>query len=61
VVSGRHSSAAAERFRGNAAAAEEVVRQWGSPYCDRWEDWRPDPGWSTPQLPAELEAAATFR
>ena len=59
VASGRHDSAAAERFRGNAAAAEDVVRRWGSPFCDRWEDWRPDPGWPTPQLPAGLIAAAT--
>jgi len=61
VASGRYSAAAAERFRGNAAAAEDVVRRWGSPFCDRWEDWRPDPEWPTPQLPAELIAAATFR
>jgi hypothetical protein len=61
VAIGRFSAAAAERFRGDAAAAEDVVRRWASPFCDRWEDWRPDPGWPTPQLPAELIAAATFR
>ena len=61
VAGGRHSAAAAERFRGDAAAVEDVVRRWGSPFCDRWEDWRPDPGWPTPQLPEELIASATFR
>lgn len=61
VASGRHNAAPARRFRGNAAAAEDVVGRWGSPFCDRWEDWRPDPGWPTPQLPTELVAAATFR
>jgi hypothetical protein len=61
VRSGRHSPAAAERFRANATAVEDVVRQWGSPFCDHWEDWRPEPGWPTPQLPPELVASATFR
>ncbi len=61
VASGRYSAAAARRFRGNAAAVEAVVRRWGSPFRDRWEDWRPDPGWPTPQLPADLVASATYR
>jgi hypothetical protein len=57
------STPMAERFDSgrHAAAAEDVVGRWGSPFCDRWEDWRPDPGWPTPQLPTELVAAATFR
>jgi Protein of unknown function (DUF402) len=61
VASGRYSPAAAERFRGNAAAAEAVVGRWGSPFCDLWEDWRPDPGWPTPQLAPNLVASATYR
>jgi predicted RNA-binding protein associated with RNAse of E/G family len=31
VAIGRYSAAAAERFRGNAAAIEDVVRRWGCP------------------------------
>lgn len=61
VVGGRYSAAAAERFRANAAAAEDVVRRWGSPFCDHWEDWRPDQGWPVPPLPPALIASATFR
>ena len=61
VAIGRYSAAAAERFRGNAAAIEDVVRRWGSPFCDRWEDWRPDPGWPIPQLAPDLVASATYR
>lgn len=61
VAVGRHSAAAAERFRGNAAAVEAVVRRWGSPFCDHWEKWRPDPAWPTPQLPRELVESATYR
>lgn len=61
VAGGRYSPAAAEGFRANAAAVEDVVRRWGAPFCDRWEDWRPDPGWPTPQLPMDLVASATFR
>ena len=26
-----------------------------------WEDWRPHPGWPTPQLPPDLAASATYR
>jgi Protein of unknown function (DUF402) len=61
VAGGRYSAAAADGFRRDAAAAEDVVRRWGSPFCDHWEDWRPDPGWPAAPLPPELIASATFR
>jgi hypothetical protein len=61
VASGRYSAAAAARFRADATAAEAVVRRRGSPFCDRWEDWRPDPGWPAPQLAPDLVASANYR
>jgi uncharacterized protein len=61
IAGGRYSAAAAECFRRDAAAAEDVVRRWGSPFCDGWKDWRPDSGWPIAQLPPELIALATFR
>jgi hypothetical protein len=32
------------------AEAERVLAEW--PFPTGWEDWRPDPGWELPQLPA---------
>ncbi len=28
-----------------------VIENHGPPFSDDWEDWRPDPRWSVPQLP----------
>jgi hypothetical protein len=28
----------------------ERVTAWAPPFCDGWEDWRPDPAWSVPAL-----------
>ena len=36
------------------AEADRVVRRiesLGPPFCDGWEQWRPDPRWPVPQLP----------
>ena len=32
------------------ADAERLVAEW--PFPTGWEDWRPDPGWEPPSLPA---------
>ncbi|MFF0741338.1 DUF402 domain-containing protein [Streptomyces sp. NPDC004111] len=40
------------------AAGEEAVRRieaWGAPFADGWEDWRPDPRWGVPPLPADWD------
>ena len=29
----------------------ERVIAWAPPFCDGWEDWRPDPAWPVPALP----------
>ena len=29
----------------------ERVAAWAPPFCDSWEDWRPDPAWPVPALP----------
>lgn len=52
VVAARYSGEDANRLRADARAVEKIVRGWGPPLCDGWEDWRPDPGWSVPELPA---------
>ncbi|MFF0449362.1 DUF402 domain-containing protein [Streptomyces sp. NPDC004609] len=43
----------AARVREAGQAALEVVRAWGPPFSDGWEQWRPDPAWQVPELPAD--------
>ncbi|MFD7924195.1 DUF402 domain-containing protein [Streptomyces sp. NPDC059740] len=35
--------------------AESRIRSWGSPFTDGWEEWRPDPAWEVPALPADWD------
>ncbi|MCZ2526826.1 MULTISPECIES: DUF402 domain-containing protein [Streptomyces] len=39
--------------------AVEVIERWGSPFCDGWEDWRPDPSWPVPELPADWDRSSS--
>lgn len=41
------------------AEGERVISNW--PFPTGWEDWRPDPRWETPQLPAEWVDAPPSR
>ncbi len=43
--------ATAAAIEADAADAEAVVAAWGPPFCDGWEDFRPDPAWPIPRLP----------
>ncbi|MFJ2651048.1 DUF402 domain-containing protein [Streptomyces sp. NPDC087420] len=36
-------------------AALEVIGAWGTPFRDGWENWRPDPAWQVPELPADWD------
>jgi len=27
------------------------IERWEPPFCDGWEEWRPDPSWEIPSLP----------
>ena len=60
VVAGRFKAAEAADIEADAAAVEDVVRRWESPFCDGWESWAPDPMWSRPQLPAAYVAKAAY-
>ena len=46
------SPAAASVIEADAAEVEALVADWGSPFCDGWERFRPDPGWPIPDLPS---------
>jgi Protein of unknown function (DUF402) len=52
----------AEEAAGVRAEAERVIERierWGPPFCDGWENWRPDPAWPPPELPEGWEAVET--
>lgn len=51
VAQGAFDATAAAAIEADAAEAEALVADWGSPFCDGWERFRPDPAWPTPTLP----------
>lgn len=51
VRQGRHTAEQAGEIEAAAAAVEAVVDAWGSPFCDGWETFRPDPAWQVPGPP----------
>jgi hypothetical protein len=61
VAAGRFSPDEAAAYRRDAEDVRDVVRRWLPPFCDGWEDWRPDPSWAVPQLPADAVASAMYR
>lgn len=52
VEQGRYTATEAAEITAVADEIERVVRRWGSPFCDGWESFRPDPAWPIPTLPA---------
>lgn len=51
VAQGLFDAATVAAIEANAAEVEAIVADWGSPFCDGWEHFRPDPAWPIPQLP----------
>ena len=51
VRQGRYTSEQAARIEAAATEVEGVVAAWGTPFCDGWETFRPDPSWPVPTLP----------
>lgn len=51
VAQGIFDATAAAAIDADAAAVEALVADWGSPFCDGWERFRPDPAWPIPALP----------
>lgn len=47
----------ADRVREAGSSALELVRSWDAPFADGWENWRPDPRWRVPALPADWDRA----
>lgn len=45
------SAEEAAAVRAEADRVIERIQSWQSPFCDGWEQWRPDPAWPVPTLP----------
>lgn len=45
----------AARVRAAGRAAVALIEEWGAPFRERWQDWRPDPAWPVPALPADWD------
>ncbi|MGA5191973.1 cytidylyl-2-hydroxypropylphosphonate hydrolase [Streptomyces exfoliatus] len=45
----------AARVRDAGRRAVDRIKAWGAPFADGWEDWRPDPAWRVPELPADWD------
>lgn len=50
VMQGVFDATAAAAIEADAADVEEIAGAWGSPFCDGWERFRPDPAWPVPGL-----------
>lgn len=50
VEQGRYSPTEADAIRATADEVEDVISAWGSPFCDGWESFQPDPSWPVPTL-----------
>jgi len=51
VAQGIFDRTDAAAIKTDAAAVEALVADWGPPFCDGWENFRPDPAWPIPGLP----------
>ncbi|MDQ0583191.1 cytidylyl-2-hydroxypropylphosphonate hydrolase [Streptomyces rishiriensis] len=47
--------AVAEQVREAGSRAVEVIRAWGPPFSEGWQNWRPDPSWAVPLLPEDWD------
>ncbi|MEU3611298.1 DUF402 domain-containing protein [Streptomyces sp. NPDC006872] len=45
----------AAQVREAGRRAVEAIRDWGPPYNERWQHWRPDPSWAVPLLPEDWD------
>ncbi|MET9696000.1 DUF402 domain-containing protein [Streptomyces sp. NPDC006529] len=55
VRCGLMDDATADRVREAGRAAVALIEEWGAPFSDGWENWRPDPGWKVPVLPGDWD------
>jgi hypothetical protein len=49
----RYTAAEGQQIQEDAQAALRTLRMGGFPFNEPWPDWRPDPTWERPVLPAD--------
>lgn len=54
VEQGRFDAAMAAEIEADAAEVEALVHDRGQPFCDGWEQFRPDPAWPIPPTGTRL-------
>jgi hypothetical protein len=52
---GRFSAAQATETRAEGERVIQLMEEKASPFCDRWENWRPPAAWGIPELPVEWD------
>ena len=52
VAAGAIAPELAAEIRAEGERVARMIERWEPPFCDGWEEFRPDPGWELPQLPA---------
>ena len=57
VRRGLYSAPFAAAVRAEAQRGIAAIESRASPFCDGWEEWRPDPVWEVPRLPPTWETA----
>ena len=51
----------ADAVRAEGALAVQQIEQNRSPFCDGWEQWKPDPAWPLPQLVDDWRGLSMYR
>ncbi|MGA9346032.1 MAG: DUF402 domain-containing protein [Nocardioidaceae bacterium] len=51
VAQGVFDAAKTAMILADCCEVEALVADWGTPFCDGWESFRPDPCWPIPELP----------
>lgn len=50
VSQGALTESEAAAITGDAVSVKALVASWESPFCDGWEQFRPDPAWPIPKI-----------
>lgn len=50
------SESQAAEIRAEGERVARMIEVWEPPFSDGWENWRPDPSWPLPVLPADWNA-----
>jgi hypothetical protein len=61
IECGLISEANAEETQRSAAQAIREIEAGTGPFADHWREWRPEPGWTVPQLPGSRQLEEVLR